>query len=106
MIMKQLKQYIKALLIAASLGCGAAAVAMPAEAPAQSIAASQPQVRVLHGQIEITVPGEDDCQVTIYALTGQVIKSLNAAPGVTTVDLPKGYYIVKCDRISCRVVVK
>ncbi len=90
------------------MGCGALAVAMPipGEATAQSLTSTQPQVRVLHGQIEITVTGEDDCQVKIYTLTGQVIKSLSAAPGVTTVDLPKGYYIVKCDRVSCRVVVK
>lgn len=89
--------------------CGGASMAFadPAEGIGQqSVASSQPQVRVLGNHVEITVPGDEDRTVTIYALTGQVVKTLTAAPGVTTVDLPKGYYIVKCDRVSSRVVIK
>lgn len=105
--MKRIRIYINALIFALAFGVGSAVVyAEPAEGITQNIAASQPQVRVLHGQVEITLPGEEDRNVTIYALTGQVVKSFTAVPGVNTVDLPKGYYIVKCDRVSCRVVVK
>lgn len=105
--MKRLSKHISAFICALALaGVAPAVFAEPAESITQSITYNQPQVRVLHGQIEITVPGDEERNVTIYALTGQIIKSLNVAPGVTTVDLPKGYYIVKCDRISCRVVVK
>lgn len=105
--MKKIKHYIYSILIATALvGAVPAVYAEPAESVQHAINASQPQVRVLNGQIEITVPGDEDCDVTIYALTGQVVKSLTASPGVTTVDLSKGYYIVKCDRVSCRVVVK
>lgn len=94
-------------MVAVALAAGtAAAYSEPAEAPAQHIASTQPQVRVVGGMIEIVVPGDEDRQVTIYALTGQVVKHITAAPGVNSVELPKGYYIVKCDRISCRVVVK
>jgi len=78
---------------------------MPLETP-QTIVAGQPQVRVTQGRIEITVPGDDARQVSIYALTGQIVKTFTAEPGVTTVELPAGYYIVKCDRVSCRVVVR
>lgn len=105
--MKGFKRYIKAFVAVGAISFGSFALyAEPAEAPAQTVVASQPQVRVVGSQIEITVPGDDDRTVTIYALTGQIVKTLNATPGVTIVDLPKGYYIVKCDRISCRVVVK
>lgn len=78
---------------------------MPLET-SQTIVVGQPQVRVAQGRIEITVPGDDARQVSIYALTGQVVKTFVATPGVTTVELPAGYYIVKCDRVSCRVVVR
>lgn len=105
--MFNIKTYLTTALVALTLGCGCvSAYAEPAEGVAQSVATSQPQVRVLRGQIEITVPGDEDRTVTIYALTGQIVKSFNANPGVNTVDLPKGYYIVKCDRVSSRVVVK
>lgn len=105
--MKHIKTFIKSILVSLTL-CGGTFVAFaePSEAVAQNFTASQPQVRVLQGQIEISVPGDEDRAVTIYTLTGQVVKSFTATPGVTTVELPKGYYIVKCDRVSCRVVVK
>ena len=98
----------KSILIGLLLATGVTASyadPMPLEAP-QTIVAGQPQVRVAQGRIEITIPGDDARQVSIYALTGQVVKTFQAAPGVTTVELPAGYYIVKCDRVSCRVVVR
>lgn len=105
--MKKFRSYIKAFIVVVALGCGAVSVfAEPGEGYAQTVVTTQPQVRVLGGRVEITVPGDEERPVTIYALTGQVVKSLSASPGVTTVELPKGYYIVKCDRVSCRVVVK
>lgn len=68
--------------------------------------APQPSVKVLPGRVEITNPGEEARNVTIYSLTGQVIKSFVAQPGTTAIELNPGYYIIKCDRISMRVVVK
>lgn len=88
-----------------TLSLGATVYAMP-EPAATTVVASQPQVRVLSGQIEITIPGDDSRQVQIYALTGQIVKDFVASPGVTLVDLPAGYYIIKCDRVTCRVVIR
>lgn len=106
--MKNLINYIKYFLFAlAVMFCSAGAWAEPGvSSPEQSVTVVQPQVRVLNGQVEIAIAGDESCQVVIYALTGQVVKSFTAHPGVNTVDLPKGYYIVKCDRVSSRVVVK
>jgi hypothetical protein len=51
--------------------------------------------------------GDEPVQVTIYALTGQVVKSLTAEPSATTyIELRAGYYIVKCDRHTQQVVVR
>ena len=69
-------------------------------------ASAQPSVKVFPGRIEISVPGDEPRQVVVYSLTGQVIKSFTAQPGVTSIDLSAGYYIVKCERTSTRVVVK
>ena len=105
--MKAIRLYISALLIAAaSIGSVGVCYAQPAESASQSIALTQPQIKVMSGQIEITLPGDEPRVVTIYALTGQVVKSFTATPGANIIELPKGYYIVTCDRVSTRVVIK
>ncbi len=44
---------------------------------------------------------------TVYSITGQIVKSVSVAGGSsTTINLPKGFYIVKCDYWSRKVVVK
>lgn len=98
------------IFIAGLLLFSAAAVyATPAatDAPRQaSEMAAMPVVKVINGHVEIHIPGDENRQVIVYALTGQVVKSVTATPGVTVIDLPAGYYIVKCDRLSQRVIVR
>lgn len=65
-----------------------------------------PSVKAGHGHVEITIYGDDCRQITIYALTGQVVRSFTAAPGISAIELPAGYYIVKIDRMSQKVIVK
>ena len=104
--MKNVNKYVKALVVSLALAGAGHAYADVEENVMQSVVSSQPQVKVVNGHIEITVPGDEPRHVSIYALTGQVIKSFVASPGLNTVDLPKGYYIVTCDRFSSRVIVK
>ncbi len=74
---------------------------------AQEITANKTVIKATPSHIEIYVPGDEPVQVTIYALTGQVVKSLTAEPSATTyVELRAGYYIVKCDRHTQQVVVR
>lgn len=93
--------------LAVSLGA-AAAYAEPAsaESPRGIEVSAKPTVKVVRGHVEISVPGEETRQVQVYALTGQMVKSVDAQPGVTVLELPAGYYIVKCDRLSQRVIVR
>lgn len=65
-----------------------------------------PQVKVRAGGISIELPGEEPQHVQIYALTGQVVKQFDAAPGQTVVDLPAGYYIVRVGSVTIKVAVK
>ncbi|MCM1032229.1 MAG: T9SS type A sorting domain-containing protein [Odoribacter sp.] len=56
--------------------------------------------------VEIVVNDDQTHDVTIYAITGQIVKHINVAEGSTTIDLVPGCYIVRVDRLSKRVVVK
>lgn len=66
----------------------------------------EPQIKVAGAQVEIEISDDDSHQVTIYALTGQIVKNVTAEHGHTAVELPRGYYIVKVDRVAKRVIIK
>lgn len=74
----------------------------------QSIAAEAPACVIRPGShcVEISVTDDDTHQVTIYALTGQVVKQISVSDTHNVVELNPGYYIVRVDGLSKRVVVK
>ncbi len=92
-----------ALMMAASPVAAVAAEAQQAEVGARQDA---PQVKVRAGGITIDLPGDAAQRVQIYALTGQVVKQFDAAPGQTFVELPAGYYIVRVSNTTVKVAVK
>lgn len=79
-----------------------------ADTPSTEVVARQdaPQVKVRAGGISIELPGDASLHVQIYALTGQVVKQFDAAPGQTLVELPAGYYIVRVGAVTVKVAVK
>lgn len=96
------------LAIAASL-----AFAMPAMIYAQSadddltsfVTASAPTMKAVAQGIELTVTDGETHHFYIYSITGQMVKSMDVNESVT-VDLPQGYYIVKCKDWSKKIVVR
>lgn len=66
----------------------------------------EPQIKVLDQRIEIEIADENEHSILVYALTGQIVKSVKATYGTTTIELPAGYYIVKIDRTAKRVIVR
>jgi len=105
----KLRVIVSGLVLALGLfvAQGAGAMGAGVNTSVSSVAlAAQPSVRVVDGQVEISVPGDDNVQVVIYALTGQVVKTLTVSPGVTAIELPAGYYIIKCGKLSQRVIVR
>ncbi len=48
----------------------------------------------------------DETVFTIYSIIGQPIKSFTMPMGTATVELPKGFYIIKCNLWSRKIVVK
>ncbi|MEE1206990.1 MAG: T9SS type A sorting domain-containing protein [Muribaculaceae bacterium] len=97
-----------AAIVMAVMFCGTTpASAMPeAKDGARVEVVAQPQIKVANGQVEIYLPGDEPKQVAVYALTGQQVKSVTVQPGTTVIELRAGYYIVKCDRLSQRVIVR
>lgn len=69
-------------------------------------AAIEPTINVVGQQIEIEISDDSSHQLTVYALTGQIVKSEAVEYGRTLVDLPRGYYIVKVDKTVKRVIIK
>lgn len=102
-------KYIVTVLAALTLGCGlafAGPMLDPAADNQRIEVAQQPVVKVAGSHVEITVPGNEPRQLAVFALTGQLVKNVTVHPGTTTIELPAGYYIVKCDRLSQRVIVR
>lgn len=107
--MKQIRLYISALILASGLACGTQAVALPATGgdAAREFAQAQPAVRVMHGAVEVSNPCDCSIDVTVFAITGTIVKQLQIPAGETlTLELPAGYYIIKAGKLSTRVAVK
>ena len=57
--------------------------------------------------LEVSHDADAPVRFMIYSITGQMVKSIDAAPGEqVTAELPAGYYIVKTTQWSKRLVVK
>ena len=67
---------------------------------------TEPQIKVVGQQVEIEISDDEAHQVMVYALTGQIVKNETAEFGRTLIDLPRGYYIVKVDKVAKRVIIK
>lgn len=65
-----------------------------------------PTITVNGQQVEIEISDDESHQILIYALTGQIVKNISAESGRTVIDLPRGYYIVKVDKTTKRVIIK
>lgn len=65
-----------------------------------------PQIKVLSHGIEIEIADDDSHMVSVYALTGQVVKTVEAGNGMTSIDLAAGYYIVRIDNLAHRVIIR
>lgn len=68
--------------------------------------AEQPEVSVDKGYLELRAPEGMSVTFEVYSITGQIIKSVTVKSGVSRLELPKGFYIIKCERWTKRVMIK
>lgn len=66
----------------------------------------QPSISTSSGCIILTAPTDKTIKFYIYSITGQIIKTVSVSSGELIVELPKGYYIVKCENWSKQAIVR
>lgn len=55
----------------------------------------------------LTIRSDAASKFEIYSITGQLIRSLSVNAGATVkVELAKGFYIIKCESWTKRIVIK
>lgn len=84
-------------------------VAVGAAQPSSRIenAGSEPQAQGGKGTVTL-IAGDEDATFRLYSVTGQLLRTVKvSAQGRVTIDMPKGFYLVKCaGHWSHKVVVK
>lgn len=100
------KLYALAILILSAVvlpGITASAIQSPVR---HEVALQEPTISSRRGAIEIACPINGRCYTfQIYAITGQLIKRVQLTDTATTIEIPQGCYIVKCDSWVKKVIV-
>lgn len=106
--MKKMLRNITVMLALAIAGAaGFVAVAGPRPGIEAEVGATAPQIRTTAGAVEISFVDDATHSIDIYSITGQAVKSLSySGHGSVVIDLASGYYIVKVDNTSRRIVVR
>lgn len=104
--MKKLRHIIIAFALAAGAAGVNALASVTDNGVQQELASPTVTMKVGQGQVELTVHGDEPIKFHIYSITGQLVKSASSANGSIVVELPRGIYIVKCDKWSKQIVVK
>lgn len=65
-----------------------------------------PTVEVTGMVLEFRTNGSEPVKFKIFSITGQLIKTIVVKSVPVKVELPKGFYIVKCDTWTKRVMLK
>lgn len=92
--------------VAAALLSTTAVAAFPTADVVSEVRQPSVSIRVLQTGVEIVNDTRTECDVMIYAITGQLMKHVKAAPGSTQIELAPGCYIVRVDGLSKRIVIQ
>ena len=101
-----MKRVLFILVCLVAMG-GATAVPAPDTFLPQRVetTSTSPTAQGVEGRIVFSA-GSSDATFHVYSITGQLIKVVRvAADQRTSVDFPKGFYIVKCSNLWSRKVV-
>ena len=103
----EMKRLLYIFAICVALAVGTESVAVFAVPRIEQVSSEEATVVGGKGTIAM-VAGDSNETFSIFSITGQLIKSVHVSAGTrVTIDMPKGFYIVKCaGRWSRKVVVK
>lgn len=97
--------HISLLTLAIALAAVVSSPCALAEQRIESVSTSGPSATGEQGHIVFTAGGSE-AVFSIYSITGQIIRVVHVSSGSrATVDLPRGFYIVKCNNLWSRKVV-
>lgn len=104
-----MKRFLALILLAVALvalpGVGVAVATAP-DSLRQEVAISEPMVSSQRGVIQISCPVNGKAYTfQIYAITGQLLKKVQLTDTSTTIAIPQGCYIVKCECWVKKVIV-
>ncbi|MBP5687390.1 MAG: T9SS type A sorting domain-containing protein [Muribaculaceae bacterium] len=102
-----MKRLLYIFTLCMALAVGAVGVSSYAAPRVEQVSSDETNVYGGKGTIAM-VAGDSDATFNVYSITGQLIKTVRVTAGTkVTIDVPKGFYIVKCaGRWSRKVVVK
>lgn len=102
-----MKRLLYIMTLCVALAVGSVSVTMVASPRIEQVSSDETSVVGGKGTIAM-IAGDSDATFNIYSITGQLVKSVKVTAGTkVTIDVPKGFYIVKCvGRWSRKVVVK
>lgn len=72
----------------------------------QTITTTAPTMTATPNGVELSAYDGTTHRFRIYSITGQMIKSADVTDNTIRINLPKGFYIVKCDSWSKQLVVR
>lgn len=73
----------------------------------EKITSNSPSIKYLPDGIELNVSDNNTYQFGIYTITGHLIRSVKVTPQTSiTINLPQGFYIVKCEKWVKQIVIK
>jgi hypothetical protein len=103
----EMKRLLYIFTLCVALAVGSVSVTMVASPRIEQVSSDETTVLGGKGTIAM-VAGDSDVTFNIFSITGQLIKSVRVNAGTkVTIDVPKGFYIVKCvGKWSRKVVVK
>lgn len=103
--MKKLKNIFIALIICLMNFGSSVVYAFPPQVTSM-VTDNQVSVKATSGAIILTANCEEPICFQIFSITGQAIKTITLSQGSTSIELPRGYYIVKCNQWSKTVIIK
>ncbi|MDD6778629.1 MAG: T9SS type A sorting domain-containing protein [Bacteroidales bacterium] len=63
-------------------------------------------IKVSNQTVTVSNLSSAPCVYSVYCVTGQAVKTLRLAPGThASFDLPKGFYVVKCNNEWSRKII-
>lgn len=102
-----MKRKLTILLTLIALSCGYAAQAEPNGSQRIELNAGNASVDGMSGHIRLTA-GSTNVTFSIYTITGQLLRTVRVErESSVTVEVPKGFYVVRLERAwSRKVIVK